>query len=669
VKSISKSTLRSKIILFFILILELVLIPISALIGLRGSINYDEAYFLQAPSSLVKEGTYSTTYDGGLNFDPGISTGPTVLLPIGLSFKLFGIGIVQARFVMLVYFLLMITMTFQVCKTLFGGTSAVFSLLLILCLPDTFFLALRVFGEIPSIFFFMAGCWMLIKKKAFLSGLFIGLAILTKLLFAISIPAVLLLFFIDFVNCKEHRKQIAITYAKGLFGTLLPILAWEGIKFLSLGQSGYLENLAKFSKMLAISSSSQDIFTLPVMLSRIEVFASPFQLIPPSVVFAIVALAIVFNLLLLAKSEVIKMGQGDWLSRARLMLSIFSFIYLVWWIFGKHIEWYRYLFLGYVIMMVVIGSVFTALIERIDRFALSSQRINRVTRTIYYAAGVIAILVFSGSFFVEPAYAQSVRIKSFLQDVGLSTQLRVAGEISRIEKIGGSIAYWNWWHSPEIRFLSQSRFKDLFKVETRQELDEQVINGKKVYVLVSPTQTQMSPETWEEERIYCGELIYGMSGYQLFEYTPAYSSAYRDFIEHEYTASLPNVYTLIGQDSLIDYHAKGFTSAGWIGRKASLWLNNERGSDTLVIEGNTNLDFIKKGQNSVKIYVMAILLGEEKITQSRNFVWEFKLPAWAKSFKALRIDFEASKVFTPEALGSGKDNREISILITRIELR
>jgi hypothetical protein len=82
-----------------------------------------------------------------------------------------------------------------------------------------------------------------------------------------------------------------------------------------------------------------------------------------------------------------------------------------------------------------------------------------------------------------------------------------------------------------------------------------------------------------------------------------------------------------------------------------------------------HLDFMNKQRNSVKVYMMGILLGEEKITRSGNFIWEFRLPVWTKSFKALRIDFESNKVFTAEALGLGEDKQEISILITRVELR
>ena len=144
---------------------------------------------------------------------------------------------------------------------------------------------------------------------------------------------------------------------------------------------------------------------------------------------------------------------------------------------------------------------------------------------------------------------------------------------------------------------------------------------------------------------------------------------YRDYIAQENTASLPNTYPPTGPDLSGDYQSRGFYNDGWTSRRASLWLNNASGYNTLVVEGITNLDLIKKHSNSVKVYVMGILMGEENINKSNHFRWEFKLPAWTKSFKALRIDFESNKVFTAEAPGSGGEQREVSIFISRIELR
>jgi len=666
-KSLAESKLINKIILFVILILALVLIPVSAYISIHGSVNFDEAYFLQAPTSMIVDGTYSTRYDGGRNFDPGLSTGPTVLLPIGLMFKVFGIGIIQARLVMLVYFLLMMWMTFYVSKTLFGSIATFISIFLLLCLPDMFFFALKVLGEIPTLFFFMTACWLLIKQRAFWGGVFIGLAILTKFLYILSIPAILLLFLVEFISSKEHRKQAVIFYSKVFIGLLLPNLIWEAVKFYYLGLATYRDNLDKFLGMINISSGSQEIFTLQAMLNRIQIFASPSPFIPSLLVCTLLIIAIILNIFAISKLFIVEKVNN--LNRVKLFLSIFSFLYLAWWMFGNHLEWWRYLFPGYIVVVIVIGSIFATLIERIGTFVSSSPGISRVPLTIRYAAVILAIIICATPLIIEPAYAQSLTIKSYLLDNELSTQFRVAEEISRIEKMGGSIAYWTWWQAPEISFLSQSRFKDLYKVETRQFLDEQALNGRKVYVLISPTQTQLAPDAWDSEKVYCGELALEMNGYQLFEYVPTYSKMYNDYIAQKYVVSLPNTYPLMGPDFSGDYQSRGFYSDGWVSRRASLWLNNAGGYNTLVVEGITNLDFTKKHSNSVKVYIMGILIGEENINQSNNFRWEFKLPAWTKSFQALRIDFESNKVFTADALESGGDKREVSLLISRIGLR
>jgi 4-amino-4-deoxy-L-arabinose transferase-like glycosyltransferase len=666
-KQIAESRLLNKIVLIVIFTLALVLIPISTLISIHGSINFDEAFLLQAPTSMVKQGTYSTTYDGGQNFDPGFSTGPTVLLPIGLIFKVFGIGIVQARLVILVYFFLTIIITFHISKTLYGSISAVISLFLILCLPEMFFFALKVLGEIPTIFFFMTACWLLIKQRAFSSGILMGLAILTKLIFILIVPAIVLLFLFELAFSTNHRKKVIIFYSKVISGLLLPNLIWELAKYISLGQSGYEQYLGGFLSLFKTVSGSQEVFFLPTILTRINVFASPFPFIPPLLVFTLFTAALILNLFSI--SSLIKVEKVNNLNRVRLFLSLYSFVYLAWWMFGKHLDTWRYLFPGYIILIVVMGSIFTALLGRIGILISTSTRIGNLPLTIRNAMSIGIIIAFSIPLFVEPARAQSLRIKSLLSDSSLSTQYQIAGEISRIEKTGGRIAYWGFWQSPEISFLSQSRFNDLFRFETKQELDEMVFNGKNVYVLISPTQSQISPEAWDSEKVYCGELALEMNGYQLFEYVPTYDKMYRDYIAQENIASLPNTYPPTGPDLSGDYQSRGFYNDGWTSRRASLWLNNASGYNTLVVEGITNLDLIKKHSNSVKVYVMGILMGEENINKSNHFRWEFKLPAWTKSFKALRIDFESNKVFTAEAPGSGGEQREVSIFISRIELR
>src|SRR5690348_18477110 len=65
---------------------------------------FDEGEHLRVPKTLVQYGQYAVwSADGFRYFGPTIGVGPTVLLPIALVFKLFGIGLVQARLVMVAY--------------------------------------------------------------------------------------------------------------------------------------------------------------------------------------------------------------------------------------------------------------------------------------------------------------------------------------------------------------------------------------------------------------------------------------------------------------------------------------------------------------------------------------------------------------------------------------
>src|SRR5437867_50449 len=71
--------------------------------------NFDEAIHLQVPLSLATHGQYDTVYhirpfDGFIT----ITVGPTVQLPIALAFKIFGIGVAQARLTRFLYVAVMI---------------------------------------------------------------------------------------------------------------------------------------------------------------------------------------------------------------------------------------------------------------------------------------------------------------------------------------------------------------------------------------------------------------------------------------------------------------------------------------------------------------------------------------------------------------------------------
>src|SRR4051812_42311390 len=68
---------------------------------------FDEGSHLMVPKSLVLFGVYADYDSSGFRyFGPSTGVGPTVLLPIAAMFKVFGVGLLQARLVVAVYLVL-----------------------------------------------------------------------------------------------------------------------------------------------------------------------------------------------------------------------------------------------------------------------------------------------------------------------------------------------------------------------------------------------------------------------------------------------------------------------------------------------------------------------------------------------------------------------------------
>lgn len=96
---------KSKIVMVVTLLSILTVITTATRTITTQPLLADDAFNLQVPYNLVKIGSYASfgaVWEGADKvFDPYLTTGPVISLPITLVFKIFGIGIVQARIVML----------------------------------------------------------------------------------------------------------------------------------------------------------------------------------------------------------------------------------------------------------------------------------------------------------------------------------------------------------------------------------------------------------------------------------------------------------------------------------------------------------------------------------------------------------------------------------------
>src|SRR5688572_16502074 len=97
----------------------------------------DEGGALLIARTLVEDGVYAIrTSDGYQTFGSIQSVGPTVILPLALSFKLFGVGLLQGRLVMAAWLVFTIVAFYSLGRELFGIRAAILAVLLLLSFPS-----------------------------------------------------------------------------------------------------------------------------------------------------------------------------------------------------------------------------------------------------------------------------------------------------------------------------------------------------------------------------------------------------------------------------------------------------------------------------------------------------------------------------------------------------
>ena len=213
---------------------------------------FDEGSHLHVPKTLVKYGVYADISSEGFRYyGPTIGVGPTVMLPIAAVFKLFGIGLLQARIVMVLYLLAAVYVFYRLVEHLAGKWVAWVAVALMLSSRSVLFLEYgrQLLGEVPGIFFILLALYLWFSKwnendwkQLSLIGLLFGLAMITKYQYLLFLaPTLILSWLLDifYYKTSTHRNfLIPGIIAAGSFGI------WQLLTLQYLGPSTAMENLA-----------------------------------------------------------------------------------------------------------------------------------------------------------------------------------------------------------------------------------------------------------------------------------------------------------------------------------------------------------------------------------------------------------------------------------------
>jgi hypothetical protein len=262
-----------------------------------------------------------------------------IVLPVALSFRMFGIGTIQGRLPMVIYALATIILLVALADKIYGRKVAIGTFVFLVAMAPIpglvlFITGRQVLGEIPMIFFLLAGCWCLLmaleksNKWLMMAGIFWGLEILTK---RQALPFAMMAWFIPTAVAAYRRQwdMMKTMLACGIFSMIMFGIFFGVESFLSSRFPRYGENI------------TGGLYRLAVFTSKIEIRWNTFTLL------ALAGWAIItgtvftfFQSIHIFKKSAPKPENKDWIT-----LSLFSFTasWLLWYTFGS-LGWVRYLF-------------------------------------------------------------------------------------------------------------------------------------------------------------------------------------------------------------------------------------------------------------------------------------------------------------------------------------
>ncbi len=302
---------------------------------------FDEGIYLQAAINDSLHGQQelqlsptefsSTAYvTGGFSF----------LKPISWSFSLLGIGLLQARIVMVFFIFGCVAMFFFFIRNLFGWKSGLMSLALMVTFPPLYGQGKNALGELPGLFYlgiFFFSILQLERRRFegpwwyMIAGIAAGLCIATKPIFFLLGGAILVTALLKRSSIVWRWREILVA----ALSFLLPFLYWFLHQF--FGTDSVQTVLSYYANPYAISDISHQ-----MLVNALRFFHET------SPLYFLVLMSI------WGSSVALRLYKRNEISVSETMA--FAFAMLVWLAFLRTAGWYRYFFPAEVVALIFAPS-------------------------------------------------------------------------------------------------------------------------------------------------------------------------------------------------------------------------------------------------------------------------------------------------------------------------
>lgn len=226
-----------------VLILMLASLP-GLLVHLQASPPpwFDEGLNTNTALTLAQRGVYGTESSEGLNpFDVAITSGPPLVAPIAIVFRLFGPSMFGARIVSVGYAILALWMVLRLMPKIFGvwaGWLSVFSLLVMPTVGGISFtlMARQAMGETASLGLFLSGLWVWraamehpSRTRSLGAGILFGLSVMAKMQSGLPILTTMGLMVV--LRAWRRPGRAWISEAVPLLAAVFVIVGWLGLSW------------------------------------------------------------------------------------------------------------------------------------------------------------------------------------------------------------------------------------------------------------------------------------------------------------------------------------------------------------------------------------------------------------------------------------------------------
>lgn len=370
----------------------------------------DEAFNLTVPLNLLRGLGYSS--DGTLSgstitpFDVRISTGPVVMLPITALIALGIEPVLAGRLVGLLGWVLLLGSLWFIGRRLGGRWVGLVAAAVPLAyaadpLPSPIQTPVDVLGEVTAAGL-LAAALVVLHRRPWLAGLLVGLAIQTKFIALLAVPAFAIAALLDAPGSSIwQRMRTALPRVLAAAGlAAAPTFVYEVVKFLSLGPAEGIESLRNFGWFLL--GGGQFGYKVPP-LDKVNVFIGAWHL-PAWVLFVLFAVGAVLAVLgaiavvrtpnLLADAAGSRAGLREFAVVAG-VAGLGLATYLIWWLQSSHTPpWLRHPAPGVLVFLPVVIAVVVVL----ARVALRTKTNDwaRTTPRVVALRAVAGVLAIAG---------------------------------------------------------------------------------------------------------------------------------------------------------------------------------------------------------------------------------------------------------------------------------